>query len=62
MRGLMGKVSIVGQQNQAFTAAVETSDWKHPFVGRYQIDHSWPTLRIDIRGNNADRLIERVID
>ena len=56
------QVAVVGQQDQAFAAAVQSTDWEDAFGSRHKIDHAWAPMRIGIRRDDAFGFVNRVVD
>ncbi len=57
----VGEVAVVGQENEPRTGSVEAADGEESFAARYEVDHTAASLRVPVRANHADRLVDRVI-
>lgn len=57
----LSQITIIGQQDQSFTAQVETTNRKHTFTGRDQINNPRSTARISIGGDDTGGFVDGVI-
>ena len=62
VRQPVGKVTVVGQQQQSLSRRVETAYGIHTRLGGHQLHDCWATLRIVGGAHDARRLIEQQID
>ena len=49
----VGEVAVVGEQQQALGVGVEAPDREHPGLGRHEVDHGRPALRVVGGGDHA---------
>ena len=54
MRQQLGELAVVGEHQQAFGVEVEPADRERPRLGRHELDHRRPALRI-VRGRDVAR-------
>src|SRR5690606_10694904 len=53
---------VVGEQQEALGVAVEAADRVHPGLGRHELDHGRPSLRVVRGGDHTGGLVEQVVD
>ena len=62
MRDAVGKLAVVRDQDQSFARTIEPADGEDPLLGRHEIDHPRPPLGIEVGGDDADGLVDRVVE
>ena len=53
----VGELAVVGEQQQPLGVGVEAADREDPGLGRHQVDHGRPALRVVGRRHDAGRLV-----
>ena len=56
------KFTIIGEQDQSFTASVQPTNWEHTFIWRYEVNDTRAALWITIGCDHANRLVDGVIN
>ena len=57
----VGQLAVVGQQQQALGVEVEAADREHPRLGRHEVDHGRPALRVVAVVTTPGRLVQQVV-
>ena len=58
----VGEPAIVGDEDQPLAHPVEPADGEEPLVSRHEIDDPGPAGGVEVRGHDADRLVEQKHD